>query len=513
MSLRSGTRALVLAAHGSGRGGRANAQLRRLAQAVRDRRVFDEVAVAFHLGEPGFATVLDELVSDSATVVPVMTSAGHFTRTVLPAALARNACYGTLPLTVTPPLGTHPGIPALAARRIGELLRTHRLERSDTAVLLVGHGTRRHPASRHSTLALADALRTRGAAGEVASAFLDDDPGVLEAFRSLVKGVVLVIPFLIGGGDHTLDLAAGGSLLPADPSERGVIVDQPIGAAPEIVDLLLDLGRRHAPSSTPLRRRASSRRGAVGAVHLVGAGPGDPELITVRGLDRLRRADVVVHDRLAGPELLAQARPDAELVDVGKGPGLAPLAQEEINRLLVARARRGLDVVRLKGGDPFVFGRGSEELAACRVAGIACEVIPGISSALAAPAAAGIPVTARGVARGFAVLTARHAGGDTDPAPFAGIDTLVLLMGRAGLARFAERLIGAGRDPDTPAACVQSATTPAQRVTVATLGTIAAAADRDGLESPVVTVVGEVAALAAEGAGVAPLLEQVAAGA
>jgi uroporphyrin-III C-methyltransferase len=503
----------VLAAHGSGRGGAANAQLRRLAQAVRARRVFDEVAVAFHLGEPGFATVLDELSADSATVVPVMTSAGHFTRTVLPAALARNLCYGTLPLTVTPPLGTHPGIAALVARRIGELLRIHRLERPDTAVLLVGHGTRRHPASRHSTLTLAEALRARGVVGEVASGFLDDDPGVAEGYRSLGGEAVLVIPFLIGGGDHALDLAPGGGLLPATGPERTVIVDRPVGTAPEIVDLILDLGRRHAPSAAPLRRRASSRRGGRGTVHLVGAGPGDPGLITVRGLERLRRADVVVHDRLAGPELLTEARSDAELVDVGKGPGLAALAQEEINRLLVERARRGLDVVRLKGGDPFVFGRGSEELAACRAAGIGCEVIPGISSALAGPAAAGIPVTARGVARGFAVVTARHAGGDTDPAPYAGIDTLVLLMGRAGLARFAERLILAGRRPDTPAACVQSATTPAQRVTVATLATIAAAAERDGLESPVVTVIGEVAAQAAEGTGLAPWLDLVAEGA
>jgi uroporphyrin-III C-methyltransferase len=245
----------------------------------------------------------------------------------------------------------------------------------------------------------------------------------------------------------------------------------------------------------------------------VGAGPGDAGLITVRGLERLRRADVVVHDRLAGPELLAEARPDAELVDVGKGPGLAPLRQEEINRLLVERARRGLDVVRLKGGDPFVFGRGSEELAACRSAGIGCEVVPGISSALAGPAAAGIPVTARGVARSFAVVTARTADGETDPAPLAGIDTIVVMMGRAGLGRFAAGLIAAGRDPATPAACVQSATTPAQRVTVASLSTIAAAAERDGLESPIVTVIGEVAALAQTGATFAPWLEAVAAGA
>jgi len=511
VSPRSGGRALVLAAHGSGRGGAANAHLRRLAQAVRARRVFDEVAVAFHLGEPGFASVLDELSTDSATVVPVMTSAGHFTRTVLPAALARNRRHGTLPLAIAPPLGTHAGIAPLVARRIGELLRTHRLERMDTAVLLVGHGTRRHPASRHSTLALADALRARGAAGEVASGFLDDDPGVAEAYGALTRTAVLVIPFLIGGGEHTLDLVPGAGLLSAAAPGRTVIVDRPVGAAPEIVDLIVDLGRRHAPA--PLRRRPSSRRGSAGAVHLVGAGPGDPGLITVRGLERLRRADVVVHDRLAGPELLGAARPGAELVDVGKGAGHAPLAQEEINRLLVARARRGLDVVRLKGGDPFVFGRGSEEVAACRAARIRCEVIPGISSALAGPAAAGIPVTARGVARAFAVVTARHAGGETDPAPFVGIDTLVLLMGRAGLARFAEGLIAAGRHPDTPAACVQSATTPAQRVTVATLATIAAAAERDGLESPVVTVIGEVAAQAAAGDGFAPWLELVAVGA
>jgi uroporphyrin-III C-methyltransferase len=512
VSGRSGNRALVLAAHGSARGGPANAQIRRLAQAVRARRVFDEVAVAFHLGEPGFAGVLDELSSESAIVVPVMTSAGHFTRTVLPAALAGNRCWGTLPVAVASPVGTHTGIPALVARRIGELLKVHRLERSDTAVLLVGHGTRRHPASRHSTLALADALRARGAADQVASGFLDDDPGVAEAYGSLTRSAVLVIPFLIGGGDHTLELEPGRGLLPVEP-ERSVTVDRPVGAAPELVDLIVDLGRRHAPSPAMVRRRASARRASPGTVHLVGAGPGDPKLITVRGLERLRRADVVVHDRLSGPELLAEVRPQVELVDVGKGPGLAPLAQEEINRLMVERARRGLDVVRLKGGDPFVFGRGSEEMAACRAAGVPCEVIPGISSAIAGPAAAGIPVTARGVARAFAVVTARHAGGETDPAPYAAIDTLVLLMGRGGLARFAERLIAAGRHPDTPAACIQSATTPAQRVTVATLATIAAAAERDGLESPVVTVIGEVAAQAAAGDGFAPWLELVALGA
>jgi siroheme synthase len=152
--------------------------------------------------------------------------------------------------------------------------------------------------------------------------------------------------------------------------------------------------------------------------------------------------------------------------------------------------------VRLKGGDPFVFGRGSEEAAACRAAGVPVFVVPGVSSAIAGPAAAGIPVTARGLARSFAVVTAQGADGLTDIRKLAGADTLVVMMGREALAAVTAQLITAGRDPSTPAACIQSATMAEQRVTRGTLGTIAAAADRDGLESPVVTVIGQVAALA-----------------
>ena len=175
---------------------------------------------------------------------------------------------------------------------------------------------------------------------------------------------------------------------------------------------------------------------------------------TLLGLDVSVRGEM-----LAPAQLSALASGDIDLALLRPPVPASGVTTHKIrrDRLLVARARRGLDVVRLKGGDPFVFGRGSEEVAACRAARIRCEVIPGISSALAGPAAAGIPVTARGVARAFAVVTARHAGGETDPAPFVGIDTQVLLMGRAGLARFAEGLIAAGRHPDTPAACVQSA--------------------------------------------------------
>ena len=246
-------------------------------------------------------------------------------------------------------------------------------------------------------------------------------------------------------------------------------------------------------------------------VHLVGAGPGDPGLITARGLELLSGADVVVHDRLIGPELLGEARTDAELIDVGKGPGHAAYSQAEINRLLLAHAGEGRTVVRLKGGDPFVFGRGSEEAEACAAAGIEVHVVPGISSAIAGPAAAGIPVTARGVARSFTVITghvadetseqsSRAVGGRVAiPSPLSS-DTLVLLMGRANLASIASQLIASGRDPSTPAACIQSATTPEQRVTRATLATIADAVERDGLESPVVTVIGAVAALDVSGA-------------
>lgn len=505
---REGGRALVLAAHGSRRDPEANALVRRLAEDVRRRRLFDEVAVSFHQGEPGFDAVLDELSSDAVTVVPVMTSAGYYSDTVLPGALARNRRHAEIRLRVTPPVGGHPGIAALVARRVGELLRDHALPRADTSLLLAGHGTPRHPQSRATTLHLVDTLRRRRVAGEVLAGFIDDRPGLAEALAEAKLGNVVVVPFLIGGGAHagadvprTIGLAPGQVPLAGQVGGRTVLLDRAVGTLPGLVEIIVDLARRHPPPPPRFRRRSGRVVPAAGRVHLVGGGPGDPGLITARGLDLLRHADVVVHDRLVGPELLGEARTGAELVDVGKGPGHAALTQDEINQVLVERARRGQTVVRLKGGDPFVFGRGSEELAACREAGVWCEVIPGVSSAIAGPAAAGIPVTARGVARSFAVVTAHQAGEepDTDLAPLAGVDTLVVLMGRAGLSRFTARLVAAGRDPATPAACVQSATTAAQRVTVATLGTIAEAAERDGLESPVVTVIGDVVRLAAGG--------------
>jgi uroporphyrin-III C-methyltransferase/precorrin-2 dehydrogenase/sirohydrochlorin ferrochelatase len=228
----------------------------------------------------------------------------------------------------------------------------------------------------------------------------------------------------------------------------------------------------------------------LGAVALVGAGPGDPELLTLRAVDRLRAADVVVHDRLVSDEVLAYANPHAERIDVGKAPGGHGWTQTEINDLLVRLGRDGRRVVRLKGGDPFVFGRGGEELLALREAGVSCEVVPGVSSAMAAPAAAGIPVTHRGLSASVTVVEGH------DPrrlaAPTSG--TLVCLMAVEHLERLTASLIVDGRPSDEPAALIQWATTSRQRAVVSTLGAIAAEARAAGIGAPAVLVVGPTAA-------------------
>jgi len=231
-------------------------------------------------------------------------------------------------------------------------------------------------------------------------------------------------------------------------------------------------------------------------VFLVGAGPGDPGLLTRRGEALLRDADVVVYDRLASSELLDLAPAAAERVDVGKAPGRAAMTQEEINALLVERGTRGLRVVRLKGGDPFVFGRGGEEAEALRAAGVPFEVVPGVTSAVAAPAYAGIPVTHRGLSTHFTVVTGHEDPAKdetaTDWAALARTGgTLVILMGVGRLAEITRALIAGGRAPSTPVAAVQWGTRAEQRTIRATLATIADA----GVESPSAIVVGEVAAL------------------
>jgi uroporphyrin-III C-methyltransferase len=228
-------------------------------------------------------------------------------------------------------------------------------------------------------------------------------------------------------------------------------------------------------------------------VYLVGAGPGHPELISVRGARLLGSADVVLHDRLARP-LLEHASADASIIDVGKAPGAAPVSQEQINRLLVEHGRRSARVVRLKGGDPLVFARGAEEIDALRAAGIDFEVVPGISSVLAGPTAGGIPLTRRGVSRTFTVVTG-HDGPDDWPSGYAeGLvalrGTIVVLMGAAGMARIAARLMDAGLEPATPVVAIRAATTEAQETRRATLATIEQAL----MGPPTLFVIGDVGA-------------------
>jgi uroporphyrin-III C-methyltransferase len=236
-----------------------------------------------------------------------------------------------------------------------------------------------------------------------------------------------------------------------------------------------------------------------GTIYLVGAGPGDPDLITVRGMRLIEQADTIIHDRLIPKEVLQWARPDATLIDVGKYPDHHRIKQPEINDLLVKHGVAGEMVVRLKGGDPFVFGRAQEEMDACRANAIPCVVVPGVSSCISGPASVGIPVTTRGLARSFAVMT-----GHTDPnlAPhsfdytaLAKIDTLVLMMAYKHLRTITTSLIEAGLSPDTPAASIQRATQADQIAVAGTLATIAEQVHHRKMGSPMITVIGDVAGM------------------
>lgn len=247
-----------------------------------------------------------------------------------------------------------------------------------------------------------------------------------------------------------------------------------------------------AQGRIPLQRRRPRQPGQVGWVALVGGGPGADGLLTARGHELLAAADVVVVDRLAPRAVVERLPASVRVIDVGKAPGHHALSQERINEVLVEQARAGYAVVRLKGGDPYVLGRGGEERLACEAAGIPVEVVPGVTSAVAVPAAAGIPVTHRGVARGFTVVTGHE---DLPELPTGRDHTLVLLMGVATLARSVQLLLASGRDPECPVAVVERGCTPSQRTTIGTLRTIADVAAAAGVDNPAVVVVGDVVRL------------------
>ena len=291
-------------------------------------------------------------------------------------------------------------------------------------------------------------------------------------------------PAVTRHGPVTVAVLSGG-----DPRRSMAVRDRIAGA---LVDGTLDPASRESPGAlTP----------GHGSVTLIGAGPGDPELITVKGRRLIATATVVVVDHLAPGLLLDELGPNVEVVDASKLPYGPQKAQDEINQILVDRARAGHTVVRLKGGDPYVFGRGGEEVLACAAAGVPVTVVPGVTSAFAVPAAAGIPVTHRGVTHEVVVVSGHlppgHPASLVDWPAIARLrGTVCVLMGLKNLAPIATALIAGGRDPVTPAAVVQDGTTDHQRVVRAPLGEIAAAADRAGLRAPAVVVIGAVTDLA-----------------
>lgn len=271
----------------------------------------------------------------------------------------------------------------------------------------------------------------------------------------------------------------------ADP-RRAMAVRDAVAAALDEGALPLRHHRRGVPRSGQVTSRAK------GSVALVGGGPGDPSLMTVRARQLLAEADVVVADRLGPRSVLDGLPEDVRVIEVGKTPGHHPVPQDEINRILVREALAGNHVVRLKGGDPYVLGRGGEELAFCREHDVDVQVVPGVTSAISVPAAAGIPVTHRGLATGFSVVTGHDELGSLPARPD---HTVVLLMGVKALSRSMDTLAASGLPRDTPVAIVERGYAPDQRVTVATVADIADRAADVGVENPAVIVVGDVVRL------------------
>ncbi|HET9139979.1 uroporphyrinogen-III C-methyltransferase [Actinophytocola sp.] len=301
----------------------------------------------------------------------------------------------------------------------------------------------------------------------------------------------------------------GSAVTPATGEHDGMLIGVLSGGRPlrsaAVRDGLLDALREGRVADHGATEAPAARSG--GGVALVGGGPGDPELITVRGRRLLARADVVVADRLAPRELLDELAPNVIVVDAAKIPYGRAASQDAINATIVEHARAGRFVVRLKGGDPYLFGRGFEELIACAEAGVPVTVVPGVTSAFAGPAVAEVPVTHRGVAHEVVVVSG-HVGPEdslTDWSALARLSgTIVIMMGVERVARFAEALLAGGRAGDTPVAVVQDATTRNQRTLRSTLDRVAADVANQGIRPPAVIVIGPVAALSGQAGRIAP---------
>jgi uroporphyrin-III C-methyltransferase len=372
-------------------------------------------------------------------------------------------------------------------------------------VLVVGHGSRREEANA-DVREVARLIGVRGRLALIEAAFLEiARPTISEGFTRLVEqGArhVTIHPYFLSPGRHTRgDIPV--AVEEAARQHPGITyqITEPLAAHPLVVEASIERIRESiGPSENSLSDSLGSNAAQPGTVYLVGAGPGDPGLLTLKARDLLASCDVVVYDNLVNPELLVHVPATAERIYVGKVGGGRQTPQEEINRLIVRHAGEGERVVRLKGGDPFLFGRGGEEAEAILSAGLRFEVVPGISSALAVPAYAGIPLTHRGISSSVAVLTgARQGQGEHSSEALlnmASADTLVILMGVAHLREITRDLLEAGRAAETPAAVIRWGTYEEQQTVTGTLETIADEALRADLQrAPAVIIVGEVVRL------------------
>lgn len=518
---------VILAAHGSEASPRSNQPLHELAAKVAALGLFDNVTPAFLMGEPLMSNVLENLPAGEAIIVPVMTSDGYYLKK-LPDKFRENSNHEQFRISFSPVAGLHPAIAAEMSRRVTGFLSEHHLSPSDTTVVVVGHGTRRNTTSGANTHSLADVLSNLHPALNVKVGFLDQDPELEHVALSIPTPNVIVLPFLVSRGPHMVQdvpsafgLATGHDIefplighRKIEDRSGIVICDGPMATFDQFPNIIAEMAQCrktcgqpndkcskncYARCSVGRDKTSAPSRSPNGAVYLIGAGPGDPELITVRGMKLLQRADVVIYDRLIPLEVLQWCSETAEKIDVGKYPEHHRVSQTEINDLIIDHALAGKTVARLKGGDPFVFGRGTEEIEACQAAGIPVRMVPGVSSAIAGPAAAGIPVTSRGVARSFMVVTGQTAPElekkQLDFTAMARTDTVVLMMARKNLRLICEQIIAAGRNPETPVACIERATFEDQRVTYSTLHGVADQVELLEIRNPMVTVIGEVAAM------------------
>ena len=373
-----------------------------------------------------------------------------------------------------------------------QYLTANQATEKQIGILIVGHGSRREEANADVREA-ARLIARRGSFACVEPAFLEIvSPTIAEGFSKLVRrgaNHVIVHPYFLSPGRHTrgdipVDVQAAAGRHPDVSYE----ITEPLAAHPSVIDASIDriLETKTANGERPRK------------VYIVGAGPGDPGLLTVRALELLRKADVVIYDYLVNSDLLIHLKEDAERIFVGKIGRGTQTPQPKINELLVSKATKGKLVVRLKGGDPFLFGRGAEEAIILRAAGIPFEIVPGISSALAVPAYAGIPLTHRGLSSSIAILTGANAANGKlaeDLFNARAADTIVVLMGIAHLREITEQLTALGRSLDTPVAVLRWGTYESQQIVTGTLATIADITVAEGLRPPSIIVIGEVVRL------------------